>query len=188
MRKSTWMILAFLLACPSYGAGPDFVNDYEKATSTKDKNVLVIIGTEWCGGCVRLKEALKSANLDDYVVCVVDAEERKDISKKHSVSAYPTSVILFNKEEMSRKKGYEKSSYDKWLEKNRRPSPNRKKCECSPDCKCGDGCGKGGKCDPECPACKSKKAKSCSCGCDDCKCSLLCPCGCYFRKLMGGEK
>lgn len=120
MSKFIYLFLAFVLASVSYGADPEFVNDYEKAISTRGKNVLVVIGAEWCGGCANLKKGLRSMDLDDYVVCVVDAEERKDLVKKYSVSVYPTSVIAFNKEEVSRKKGYDKSSYDSWLDKNRR--------------------------------------------------------------------
>lgn len=103
----------------SFASEPEFVPRYEDAVSMKEKKVLLIVGADWCRGCVRLKKSIDSINLKGYVVCFVDADERADICMSHSVSAYPTSLILFEGEEVSRNKGYEKRSYENWLKKFR---------------------------------------------------------------------
>lgn len=117
MKKIFYCALAFVLGSASFGGEPEFLNQYEEAVSLKGKKVLLIIGADWCGGCVRLKKDLKSLGLEGYAVCVVDADERPDVCKRHSVSAYPTSLILSEGEEVSRKNGYEKRSYERWLKR-----------------------------------------------------------------------
>ena len=166
-------ILSFILMAFStavFAASPVFMDNYEEAVSSKNKNVLIVFGTDWCGHCVKLKKELNSLNLDDYVVCVVDAEERKDIRKKYSVSSYPTSIIINNEKEVSRKSGYDKA-YKSWLESNRKPFPKEENLSHNSDCKCE----------------KCKPNQSCSCGCSgECDCGFFCWCGCAWSKLFGG--
>lgn len=114
--------MAFLLSVASLNclaADPVFVNSYEEAVGFEDVPVLVIFGTKWCGSCNNLKNNMSKMNLDDYVVCVVDVEERKDLGAEYKVRSYPTSVVINNKKEISRKIGYKKNEFEKWVSQNR---------------------------------------------------------------------
>jgi thioredoxin-like negative regulator of GroEL len=96
---------------------PVFVNNYEEAV--KSKNAVVIFGADWCGSCIKLKNEIKEINFDDYAVCVLDAEKEKNFSNQYKIRSYPTSIILKNGKEHSRKTGYKKSDYEIWLNQNR---------------------------------------------------------------------
>lgn len=115
-------VLFVLLATISLGcfaAEPVFINSYEDAIENKNKTVLVIFGSDWCGNCIKLKEELNHFDLDDCIICIVDVEKRKDLSKEYGVKAYPTSVIIKNKKEISRKIGYKKLDFERWMNKNK---------------------------------------------------------------------
>lgn len=103
---------------------------YEKAIE-KTENVLIIFGTEWCGACKNLKKDLPKLDLN-YDVCIIDADQRKDLALKYEVRSYPTSIILKNKEVVSKKIGYSKKDYINWIEKNEKDEPI---CQCGPSCK-----------------------------------------------------
>lgn len=107
---------------------------YEQALEKKE-NVLVIFGTDWCGACKSLKKDLPKLNLN-CDVCVLNAEKRKDLVEKYEIKSYPTSIILKNREVISKKIGYSKKDYKNWLEKNNQG------CQCSPNC--------GPNCKPNC--------------------------------------
>ena len=125
--KQFIIILAILggLSIPekaTIAAEPVFSKKYEDALAQEDSNVLVIFGTEWCGYCNKLKRDINSLGFDDYTVCVVDADTRKDLRDKYGVKSYPTSIIVRNNKEVSRISGYDKEDYEKWLESNRKES------------------------------------------------------------------
>ena len=96
-----------------------FMDDYEKAVAVADKKVLVIFGADWCGYCRLLKNDLKDMDLKNYVVCVVDLDRREDIGRKLDVRSLPTSVIMLDGKQTSRKEGYKKNEYQDWLSANR---------------------------------------------------------------------
>lgn len=123
MKKIALVLALSLPAIPAItlAAPPVFVEKYEDAVSNKNTNVLVIFGTEWCIHCKHLKKDLKSFNLDDYVVCVVDAQERRELRKEYKLGSYPTSIVIKDGKEVSRKVGYEKNDYMNWLDSNRKP-------------------------------------------------------------------
>ena len=106
----------FLSAITSIAAEPVFVN-YEEAMESE--NSVVIFGTDWCSNCVKLKKDLKNINFDKYVVCILDSEKEKDLSNQYQVNSYPTSVVIKKGKEVSRKIGYRKLDYQKWIDKNR---------------------------------------------------------------------
>lgn len=93
---------------------------YEKAIQEKDKNVLLIVGADWCGMCIDLKNDLRYLNLDDYVVCIIDCDERKDLAVKYQIKKLPTSVIINNKKEVGRLIGYSRNNYQNWIDKYRK--------------------------------------------------------------------
>lgn len=98
---------------------PRFTEDYESAMKEKDRKVILVFGADWCPHCVLLKEHLKEMNLDGYLVCVVDADRNREAKRAHSVRILPTSIILEKGEEVSRERGFDKKSYDAWVEGNR---------------------------------------------------------------------
>jgi thioredoxin-like negative regulator of GroEL len=96
-----------------------FTEDYEEAMREKDRKIILVFGADWCPHCVVLKKHLEGMNLDGYLVCTVDVEENRDIKRKHAVRMLPTSIIMENGKEASRHKGFDKKSYDAWVEENR---------------------------------------------------------------------
>lgn len=98
---------------------PRFTEDYEEAMREKDRKVILVFGADWCPHCVLLKEHLKGINLDGYLVCVVDVDENREAKRVHSVRILPTSVIVKDGKELSREKGFDKQSFESWVEKNR---------------------------------------------------------------------
>jgi thioredoxin-related protein len=142
--------IAAISAETARAAETTFVESYEKAVS-KDSNVLLIFGTEWCGYCKKLKNDLKSLNLSDYKICVIDAEKRKDLDQKYGIKSYPTSVIVRSNKEISRIIGYDKKEYKEWLDSNRqKPTPGIPSRKCGPGCKCNPDQGQGCHCHPDC--------------------------------------
>jgi len=115
-------IMAFLLSVSSlvcFASDPVFVENYEQAVAFENQPVLIIFSVEWCGSCVNLKNNINKMNLNDYVVCIVDAEERKDLRMEYNINSYPTSLIIKNKKEISRKIGYRKFEFERWLKQNK---------------------------------------------------------------------
>jgi len=111
------LLVATSLSCSA--ADPVFTNNYEEAIENKKSSVLVVFGSDWCGNCIKLKDEIDQINLEDYVVCIVDVEKRKDLGKEYKVRSYPTSIIMKNKKEVSRKIGYKKSDFERWIDQNR---------------------------------------------------------------------
>jgi thiol:disulfide interchange protein len=101
---------------------PIFEDDYNKAISHDERNVLVIFSADWCRYCNILKNEMPSMNLEGYVVCVVDTTNNNGIKDKNGVSALPTSIVMNNGKEASRIVGYSQKKYKEWIEANRRPS------------------------------------------------------------------
>ena len=123
-------------------------DSYEDAISKRDIKVLVIMGADWCKHCVKLKHDLKNLNLDGYVITIVDVNERKDLKNKYEVKTLPTSFIVKNGEQLSKKTGYERNSYSSWLNENK------------------DSYGYQGICCLNCCKCENCKIEKCDC----CKC------------------
>lgn len=123
MKKLAFLsafIYAALFAGVAFSEDAIFSDSFEDSIQIKNKNIVVVFGTDWCGHCQNLKRDKNRINFDDYVVCFVDADERRDLARKNSISSYPTSVIFYNGKEVIRKKGYNKKDYQKWIDENRR--------------------------------------------------------------------
>ncbi|NBT57410.1 thioredoxin [bacterium] len=99
---------------------PIFENDYKKAKSHAERNVLVIFGADWCKYCKILKGDMPIMNLEGYVVCVVDITKDKEIKARNGVSSLPTSIVMDNGKEVARTVGYSPQAYKGWLDANRR--------------------------------------------------------------------
>jgi thioredoxin-like negative regulator of GroEL len=94
---------------------PKFTNDYESAMKESDRRVMLVFSADWCGHCVSLKEHLKSMDLGDCLVCIVDADQNRAIKRRHSVRSLPTSIIIKEGKEISRNKGFDVNNYDAWF-------------------------------------------------------------------------
>lgn len=116
--KKLFLLIAMLLSSTiTLGNEHNLTKSYEYALNS-NKKALIIFSTDWCGFCEKLKKDLKKIETYNFIVCIVDAEERNDLKKKYSVKSYPTSIILENKKEIARKVGYNNKDYNYWLEKN----------------------------------------------------------------------
>ena len=96
-----------------------FAGDYESAKAEKDRRVVLVFSSEWCPHCVRLESHLGDSNLDGLLFCFIDTGERPDLEKKYKIRKLPTSIMLERGLEKSRKVGFLKEDYDKWLSSNK---------------------------------------------------------------------
>jgi thioredoxin-related protein len=103
-----------------YTSGVSYVNDYEQAVEIEGKKILVVFGAEWCRYCQVLKNEIDMLQVDEYIVCLVDVDQRPDLKKKYLFKTLPTSVVLFNRKEIARKSGYTRQDYGGWLEKHKK--------------------------------------------------------------------
>lgn len=98
----------------------NFVTDYNLALSlAKDtkQEIVVIFSASWCGHCTHLKKDLPLVEgFDNKIICIIDSDKNKKLSREYQVRSLPTSIILDNQgKEISRMKGYDKESYEVWL-------------------------------------------------------------------------
>lgn len=92
------------------------INQAKDLAKIYQKNLVIIFGAEWCVYCEQLKKSLSSINiLDNYIVCLVDIEKTPSTTKEFGVKSLPTSIIIKNNKEISRKVGYKKQEYELWL-------------------------------------------------------------------------
>lgn len=87
----------------------------------EDKKIIVIFSASWCGFCDNLKKDLPDlSGFDNTIICILDIDEYKRTSRKYKIRSLPTSIVLKSKgEEISRIVGYDKKTYEKWLENNK---------------------------------------------------------------------
>lgn len=83
------------------------------------RKVIVIFGADWCPYCVVLKtEAKGIKQFDNFIVCFIDTDNKKQNQSainKYRPRSLPTSVAIAEDQEISRKIGYQKQNYAKWL-------------------------------------------------------------------------
>lgn len=76
----------------------DYESAYREADST-GKPMLILVGTEWCPGCVVMKNSLiprmqREGRLRGVVYAAIDADQRPDIARRiMSGNGYPQLVI-----------------------------------------------------------------------------------------------
>lgn len=119
-KVALWFaILAASSAARSSGEPPVFVETYEEAMSSEADRVLIVFGAEWCSHCKDLARDMPSMDLDGWVVCKVDAGKRRELVREHKLRSFPTSIVVRKGEELSRMVGYERKSYEAWVDSNR---------------------------------------------------------------------
>lgn len=124
MRFILSIILMFIC---SVGFSIEFVDNLDMAMKiSKDlqKNTLIIFSIDGCMYCEMLKQDIVNiTTANDYVVCVVDSEQEKNLSRKMKIRKWPTSIIIPSAsdltQESSRLSGYpDRSKYNEWLQSN----------------------------------------------------------------------
>lgn len=138
-----YLIVLFSLAFFGTCFASDTVNDLDVAISVaqkEQKNVLLIFTLDNCTPCNDLKNNIsKLKYVDNYVVCLLNTRSHKRLAGKYSLKKWPTSIVLcVSKEncgEASRKIGFDKTEYEKWLNANALVY-SQHKCNCPLDCKC----------------------------------------------------
>ncbi|MFT7553500.1 MAG: thiol-disulfide isomerase/thioredoxin [Rhodothermales bacterium] len=107
--------LAVDRAAPRSGRTVAFSEDFEAAEAqarAEDKNLFVDFKTVWCGPCYTMDEWVFTADavVDRAISLVaarVDGDERRDLTERFSVGAYPTVLLLSpDGHEISRHVGY----------------------------------------------------------------------------------
>ncbi|MEZ5162964.1 MAG: thioredoxin family protein [Fimbriimonadaceae bacterium] len=92
-----------------------FSHNYEEAVvqaSKGKKRMLIDFEATWCGPCKTMDELVYTAqdvvDAASGLVCVkVDGDERRDLTEKFNVGAYPTMILLDeNGKEIGREVGY----------------------------------------------------------------------------------
>lgn len=131
-------LMSFVL--PVYSA--EIVTDFDTAmilAQEEQKNVLVIFTLQDCDPCNQLKMSLDIIkHVDNYIVCLLDTKSNKKLAGKFKLTKWPTSVILASSKEVrgeiSRKQGFSKINYEKWLLDN--AMVYKQPCSCDENCKC----------------------------------------------------
>lgn len=84
------------------------------------QKVVLIFSADWCGHCKTLKKDLPEIKeFDNKIICILDSDKEKKLVRQFKAKSLPTSVMLDSSgEEVSRKIGYDKKSYIKWLDNN----------------------------------------------------------------------
>jgi len=97
-----------------------YYDEYEKVLKLSkqyNKKIVLIFGADWCVHCKQLKKDLSSIYQNNNVlICIIDISKNKKLIDSYDVSGLPTSVLIDDQEkEISRKVGYNKTDYKKWL-------------------------------------------------------------------------
>lgn len=83
-----------------------------------EEKKLMIFSADWCGACKNLKKDLPEIDTSDFEIEVVDIDSNPALKTKFKIRSLPTSIILIENEEKSRKIGYDKKEYKKWIKEN----------------------------------------------------------------------
>jgi len=95
-------------------------DDIEKAEALAKihtRKLIIVFGADWCPYCVDLKKDAKTIKeFDKYIICFINTDKNKNLSRKFRVRNLPTSVVIDKSgKEQSRKTGYKNKDYVKWI-------------------------------------------------------------------------
>jgi thioredoxin-related protein len=95
----------------------DDIDKAEALSKIHTRNLIIVFGADWCPYCVDLKKDAKTIKeFDKYIVCFINTDKNKNLSRKFRVRNLPTSVIIDKSgKEKSRKTGYKNKDYVKWI-------------------------------------------------------------------------
>jgi thioredoxin 1 len=84
-----------------------------------NKPVLLIIISDWCAYCDKMKEdlILNTNILDDMIICYINYDKHKTIIGDYKIKSVPTMIFLKDNKEISRKIGYKDiEEFSRWLD------------------------------------------------------------------------
>lgn len=83
--------------------------------------LLLIFSADWCGYCKRLKKEINNIQgFNDRIVCVIDTDKNGKLAEEYKIRGLPTSILLKDNTELSRKMGFVKDDYENWLNENKK--------------------------------------------------------------------
>ena len=87
------------------------------ASVDENKPIVAIFSSEACVHCTNLKNNISNIpEFSKFIICVLDIDENKKLSRQYKIRSLPTSIMLDNKLiEKSRIVGFSKREYLKWL-------------------------------------------------------------------------
>jgi thiol:disulfide interchange protein DsbD len=118
------VLLVFFVSPLTIAANQEAVIIYENhniavdISKEQNKPLLLIFSADWCDYCTKLKTEILSTNeTSDYVSCIIDVDNNKDLVKKYKVRILPTSIVIKDGEQVIKSKtGFQgKKDYLKWL-------------------------------------------------------------------------
>jgi len=118
------VLLVFFVSPLTIAANQEAVIIYENhniavdISKEQNKPLLLIFSADWCDYCTKLKtEILTTNETSDYVSCIIDVDNNKDLVKKYKVRILPTSIVIKNGEQVIKSKtGFKgEKDYLKWL-------------------------------------------------------------------------
>lgn len=125
MIKKVSLIIMLCLSFINNSYAVDYftdLNDAKVMAKQNSQDLLLIFSADYCKFCKSLKNEILSSNLtDNFVVCVIDIESNRILSRKFKARNLPTSVVVDdNLNEKSRIVGYNNEKYILWLEDNQK--------------------------------------------------------------------
>jgi len=124
MKTLKTLIVSIALSVCSIGFSDGFVLDSLKEaqvlSKATNKQILLIIGSESCDYCLKLKNDLNSVlknEIDNLIVCYLDMKSNPEVKSQFNISLIPDSRIIDNNNKVnSIIKGYKPNDYKKWLQ------------------------------------------------------------------------
>lgn len=98
------------------------INDTIKLSKEFNKPALIIFSANWCKHCEMLKQDFldkQITEMNNYIICIIDTDFDAEYATRFDIKILPTSVILVNNKEKSRKIGYIHNEYKVWLQKQK---------------------------------------------------------------------
>lgn len=98
------------------------IHDTIKLSKEFNRPALIIFSADWCKHCVSLKKDFSNKQIiemDDYIICIIDADFDGKDANRFDVKTLPTSIILIGDKEKSRKVGYIHKEFRTWLQKQK---------------------------------------------------------------------
>ena len=122
MKKFIISLLLMLTQNHSWAEPSILVSNHTDAILLAEKinkPVLLIIISDWCVYCDKMKEdlILNTNILDDMIICYINYDKHKTIIGDYKIKSVPTMIFLKDNKEISRKIGYKDiEEFSRWLD------------------------------------------------------------------------
>lgn len=122
MKHIMFIISIMIMLFSSVYASDTFVlSSVEEAktlSQTTNKPLLLIFGSDSCGPCRSLKTDINTfllPSIDGFIICYINIDNNPQIKTKYNISTIPDSRIFIEGSLKHTMIGYDKFSYEKWL-------------------------------------------------------------------------